>query len=157
MRNKYRNTINALIVFVIIFVVMLISGYFIVSGNEIADRLMKYKDMEWVITKYEHAGVVESETVLNDVQRSELIALLRGMKARRMLFAQTVYSNNMTRYEVQVHGTYLESYGYVTGVLMKFHSTGGDYMFVSEMFKDKPLKIYGDKWNDGMEAVLNKS
>jgi len=157
MRNKYRNTINTLIVFVIIFGVMLISGYFIVSGNEIADRLMKYNDMEWVITKYEHAGVVESETVLNDVQRSELIALLRGMKARRMLFAQTVYSNNMTRYEVQVHGTYLESYGYVTGVLMHFSSVGGDYMFVSEMFNDKPLKIYGDKWNDGMEAVLNKS
>ena len=147
-----KNPAGINIVIAVAAVAFVVFKFFYVDGSVIAKKLTEYSAHEFVMTKYESLGVVETEVTLSDAQKEALVLLFYNAGFRRVL-ADTVYTSDMTRYDVLVSGTA----GELSGTLYNIGITGGKYVSARDMPNDKFGRIYDGRWNEKLDEILAMS
>ena len=141
-----------ILMLVLVLAVAAVFKFFYVDGMEIAKKLREYENAEFTIEKYESIENKVAEVKLSSTQRDALITLFAEAHFRVVL-ADTVYSSDLTRYDIFVNGTV----GELSGTLFSIGITGGKYLSATDMFNGKFGRIYDKRWNEKLDEILTIS
>ena len=155
--KKRTKTLIAVGVFVLLLVVVFL--YFYVSGKTVANLFSEHENYEVTITKSSSLGKVDSVTVLTSTQKEMLKNLFRETSFRRVI-ADTVYTANTVRYEININGIRQAKNGdTITGDIFNASSTGGEFFLMSGEYSisGRHLKIYNNQWNERIDEIISQS